>query len=150
MHGKPYFERVWQYLSGRMARIYLAEFENRIVGAYFVAYDNLTAYELYGGVTKAGRDVEAGYLLKWKAILGAQELGKTTYDHWGIAPRDKTGAYESRHELASISNFKAGFGGSDVSFLPTRVLVRNPLKFKLFKSLNSLHKLSIQLRKLGK
>ncbi len=150
MHGKAYFEKVWQYLGGRMARIYLAEAAGRIVGAYFVAYDNDTAYELYGGVTKAGRDVEAGYLLKWKAILGAQELGKTTYDHWGIAPRDKTGAYDPRHELASISSFKAGFGGTEVSFLPTRALVHNPLKFTLFKALNSLHKVSIQLRKLGK
>ena len=149
MHSKDYFGRVWQKLTeAGLAKIFLAEQNGRIVGAYLVAYDENVAYEFYGGVTQAGRDVEAGYQLKWKAMLDARQMGKKFYDHWGVAPRLENGEYDPKHELGNISNFKAGFGGTDICFAKTVALVISAPKYKLFKFLLKLQALNIGLRKI--
>ena len=41
--------------------------------------------EPYGGMTAAGADSRANYLLKWEAIRSSREAGATSYDLWGLA-----------------------------------------------------------------
>ena len=58
--------------------------------------------EPYGGMTQAGADSRANYLLKWEAIRSSREAGATTYDLWGLAH-------------AGIAHFKTGFGGREIA-----------------------------------
>ena len=53
--------------------------------------------EPYGGMTDAGADSRANYLLKWEAIRSSKERGATSYDLWGLA-------------TGGIAHFKTGFG----------------------------------------
>ena len=69
--------------------------------------------EPYGGMTEAGADTRANYLLKWEAIRSSREQGATTYDLWGLA-----------HE--GIAHFKAGFGGREVHYVGAWDLVLDP------------------------
>ncbi|KXK26977.1 MAG: FemAB family protein [candidate division WS6 bacterium OLB20] len=149
MHDKNYFLKVWEQLSQKdLARILLAEHHGAVVGAYLVALDEISVYELYGGVTSEGRDLEAGYMLKWEAMKMTSALGRRYYDHWGVAPRDLNGNYTKGHPLESISSFKHGFGGTDHCFAKTRVLVLNGTKYRMFGILSQLQKLKIRLKKL--
>lgn len=132
MYDKGYFSKVWSLLSKpHMAKIFIAVKGGVDVGAYFVAYDVHSAYELYGGVTIAGRDVEAGYLLKWAAIKDAIESNKQFYDHWGIAPVIGDD-YDKNHELYHISKFKEGFGGDIVKYLPQQIVVNNSFAYMVY------------------
>ena len=66
--------------------------------------------EPYGGMTEAGADSRANYLLKWEAIRSSREQGFAVYDMWGLSH-------------PGIEQFKAGFGGREVQYAGGRALV---------------------------
>jgi peptidoglycan pentaglycine glycine transferase (the first glycine) len=69
--------------------------------------------EPYGGMTEAGAESRANYLLKWEAIRSSREQGATSYDMWGIS-----------HE--GIEHFKAVFGGREIKYVGAWDLVLDP------------------------
>jgi peptidoglycan pentaglycine glycine transferase (the first glycine) len=70
--------------------------------------------EPYGGMTEAGGDSRANYLLKWEAIRTSREAGATSYDLWGLA-------------TGGIAHFKTGFGGREVRYIGAWDLVLSPV-----------------------
>ena len=70
--------------------------------------------EPYGGMTQAGADSRANYLLKWEAIRSSRERGFAVYDMWGLSH-------------SGIEQFKAGFGGREVTYVGGRALVVDQL-----------------------
>lgn len=60
--------------------------------------------EPYGGMTAAGAESRANYLLKWEAIRSSREHGATSYDMWGLVH-------------PGIRQFKEGFGGREVQLI---------------------------------
>ena len=70
--------------------------------------------EPYGGMTHAGAESRANYLLKWEAIRSSREQGATSYDLWGLA-------------TGGIAHFKTGFGGREVHYVGAWDLVLDPL-----------------------
>ena len=70
--------------------------------------------EPYGGMTGAGAETRANYLLKWEAIRSSREQGATSYDLWGLA-------------TGGIAHFKTGFGGREVRYIGPWDLVLDPL-----------------------
>ena len=70
--------------------------------------------EPYGGMTVAGGESRANYLLKWEAIRSSREAGATSYDLWGLA-------------TGGIAHFKAGFGGREVRYIGAWDLVLDRL-----------------------
>lgn len=70
--------------------------------------------EPYGGMTEAGGESRANYLLKWEAIRSSRERGATVYDLWGLA-------------TGGIAHFKTGFGGREVQYIGAWDLVLDPL-----------------------
>jgi lipid II:glycine glycyltransferase (peptidoglycan interpeptide bridge formation enzyme) len=70
--------------------------------------------EPYGGMTAAGADSRANYLLKWEAIRSSKEHGAEAYDLWGLA-------------TGGIAHFKTGFGGREVRYIGAWDLVLDPL-----------------------
>jgi peptidoglycan pentaglycine glycine transferase (the first glycine) len=75
--------------------------------------------EPYGGMTAAGADLRANYLLKWEAIRRAREEGAAAYDLWGLAH-------------PGIAHFKAGFGGREVRYVGGWDLVLDPLGRRVY------------------
>ena len=71
------------------------------------------AAEAYGGMTDAGADSRANYLLKWEAIRAFRAGGFASYDLWGIA-------------TGGIAHFKEGFGGRQVDYVGARDLPLRP------------------------
>jgi lipid II:glycine glycyltransferase (peptidoglycan interpeptide bridge formation enzyme) len=70
--------------------------------------------EPYGGMTDAGAESRANYLLKWEAVVRAKAAGATTYDLWGLAH-------------PGIAHFKTGFGGREVRYIGAWDLVLDGL-----------------------
>ena len=75
--------------------------------------------EPYGGMTAAGAESRANYLLKWEAIRSSREAGATSYDLWGLA-------------TGGIAHFKTGFGGREVRYVGAWDLVLDPFGRRVY------------------
>jgi lipid II:glycine glycyltransferase (peptidoglycan interpeptide bridge formation enzyme) len=70
--------------------------------------------EPYGGMTAAGAQSRANYLVKWEAIRSSHEAGAVAYDMWGLVH-------------PGIRQFKAGFGGREIAYIGGWELAIEPL-----------------------
>jgi peptidoglycan pentaglycine glycine transferase (the first glycine) len=97
-----------------MARLLMAEGPDGTgLATLFLLRVGDRVVEPYGGMTEAGAECRANYLLKWEAMRTSREQGATSYDMWGIS-----------HE--GIEHFKAGFGGREIKYVGAWDLVLDP------------------------
>ena len=110
------YRDVWDaFRPGGRAQLLFAETaEGESQAALFLVRCGGRVVEPYGGMTEAGADTRANYLLKWEAIRRAKEAGAHTYDLWGLAH-------------PGIAHFKTGFGGRELRFIGAWDLVLDPL-----------------------
>jgi serine/alanine adding enzyme len=105
------------FAAGGRARLLLC----RLPGGEAVAALMLIAcggkvVEPYGGMTAAGAESRANYLLKWEAMRSSAERGHKVYDMWGMA-------------TSGIAQFKQGFGGRQIEYIGAFDLVTSvPLR----------------------
>ncbi len=108
-----------------MARLLFAEdADGTGLATLFVLRVGDRVIEPWGGMTKAGADSRANYLLKWEAIRTSRDLGARSYDMWGLS-----------HE--GIEYFKSGFGGREITFIGAWDLVLDPAGRLAFDSAQS-------------
>ncbi len=112
-HSRAYYEAVFRKMHqpAGEAFLVLAELEGtRLAAGLFVAFGERVDY-LYGGSTRARREVMAPYAMHWAAIRYGLERGYRYYDLWGVprVPNPESHAY-------GIYRFKEGFGGRRVRF----------------------------------
>ena len=111
-----YYERVWSIFAptGRV-RLSFAVKDGERVATLFHFTCGERAVESYGGMTDAGADARANYLLKWSAIGDFAGEGFAVYDMWGLA-------------TGGIRQFKEGFGGEEIEYVGARDLaLRAPM-----------------------
>jgi lipid II:glycine glycyltransferase (peptidoglycan interpeptide bridge formation enzyme) len=102
------------FARGGRARLLLARLaDGTPVATQILLACGRRVIEPYGGMTEAGAESRANYLLKWEAIRTSREHGFRTYDMWGLAH-------------PGIEQFKAGFGGREAAYAGTFTLVLNP------------------------
>ncbi|MGZ8475843.1 MAG: lipid II:glycine glycyltransferase FemX [Candidatus Limnocylindria bacterium] len=105
-----YYERVWAAFAptGRV-RLSFARVDGERVATIFHFTCGERAVEAYGGMTDAGAEARANYLLKWTAIADFARGGFAVYDMWGLA-------------TGGIRQFKEGFGGEEIDYVGARDL----------------------------
>ncbi len=81
-----------------------------------------TGIYYYGASDHEYRNLMAPYLLQWRAMQFCKAQGCTQYDLFGVAPE---GAIE--HPWAGVSEFKAKFGGTMMSYAPEQQIVLRPM-----------------------
>ena len=111
-----YYERVWSIFAptGRV-RLSFAVRDGERVATLFHFTCGERAVESYGGMTDAGAEARANYLLKWAAIADFAGEGFRVYDMWGLA-------------TGGIRQFKEGFGGEEIEYVGARDLpLRAPI-----------------------
>ena len=111
-----YYERVWSTFAptGRV-RLSFSVLEGHRVATIFHFTCGDRAVEAYGGMTDAGAEARANYLLKWTAIADFAREGFAVYDMWGLA-------------TGGIRQFKEGFGGEEIEYVGARDLsLRAPM-----------------------
>ncbi len=111
-----YYERVWSlFAPARRVRLSFAVVDGERVATIFHFTCGERAVEAYGGMTDAGADARANYLLKWTAIADFAREGFAVYDMWGLA-------------TGGIRQFKEGFGGEEIEYAGARDLaLRGPI-----------------------
>ena len=134
-HGIPpqpirLFERILAELDGDpLARLYLAEFEDRCIGAVIVFRFKGTTYLKYEVVDDDYRDQRPVYAMLWRSIEESAQDGDHTYD-FGRTEKDNKG----------LIGFKSRWGTTEVElpyhFTPPgdapSVVDSSSFKYRLF------------------
>jgi lipid II:glycine glycyltransferase (peptidoglycan interpeptide bridge formation enzyme) len=110
------YRDVWNAFApdGRARLLFAQSKEGEAQATLFLVRCGGRVVEPYGGMTSAGAETRANYLLKWEAIRSSREAGAHTYDLWGLA-------------TGGIAHFKTGFGGREVRYIGAWDLVLDPL-----------------------
>jgi lipid II:glycine glycyltransferase (peptidoglycan interpeptide bridge formation enzyme) len=136
LHPQSYYWAIWEKLSSKYLKLFIAEYNYRILAASLVTTYGDTAVFLHGGSSEQNKDVMAPYLLHWEAMRQAKIDGIKYYDFGGIAPE---GASNS-HPWSGITRFKKGFGGFEVNYPGTYDLVFSPIWYNVYKNARKLKK----------
>ncbi len=109
------YRDVWDaFAPAGRARLLFAELPDGTPAAtLFLVQAGTRVVEPYGGMTRAGAESRANYLLKWEAIRSSKAAGATIYDLWGLAH-------------PGIAHFKTGFGGREIDYVGAWDLVLDP------------------------
>ena len=103
-----YYERVWRiFAPGGRVRVSFAVRDGERLATLFHFTCGPRVVESYGGMTDAGAESRANYLLKWDAIRQFHDEGFGVYDLWGLA-------------TGGIVHFKEGFGGREIEYVGAR------------------------------
>jgi lipid II:glycine glycyltransferase (peptidoglycan interpeptide bridge formation enzyme) len=110
------YRDVWQAFApaGRARLLFAQTADGEPQATLFLVRSGPRVVEPYGGMTAAGAESRANYLLKWEAIRTSREQGATSYDLWGLA-------------TGGIAHFKTGFGGREVRYIGAWDLVLSPI-----------------------
>jgi peptidoglycan pentaglycine glycine transferase (the first glycine) len=110
------YRDVWNAFAphGRARLLFAQTRDREPVATLFLLRCGPRVVEPYGGMTVAGGETRANYLLKWEAIRSSRAAGATSYDLWGLA-------------TGGIAHFKTGFGGREVRYIGAWDLVLDPL-----------------------
>lgn len=130
-HPKEYYKKMFEMFSESGAlKLYLAEYEGKIIAANLMAFFGQVCIYLHGSSADMYRGVMAPYLLHWQAIQDAKKTGMTMYDLGGL--NGKT-FYSEKWE--GITRFKTGFAPETniKEFIGSYELVTNPLIFSVYK-----------------
>jgi lipid II:glycine glycyltransferase (peptidoglycan interpeptide bridge formation enzyme) len=100
--------------AGRARLLFAESPAGEPVATLFLVRAGPRVVEPYGGMTPAGAESRANYLLKWEAIRRSRAEGATSYDMWGMV-------------TPGIARFKEGFGGREVRYIGAWDLVLDPV-----------------------
>ena len=117
------FRAVWDAFAptGESRLLFAEDGSGEVQAVLLLVRCGTRVVEPYGGMTEAGAESRANYLLKWEAIRTSKEQGATSYDMWGLLG-------------TGIDHFKAGFGGREVEYIGAWDLALHPLGAAAFRA----------------
>jgi lipid II:glycine glycyltransferase (peptidoglycan interpeptide bridge formation enzyme) len=84
-HPENYYRKMFEVIPGDILKLYVAEYENKIIAANLVVFYGETCTYLHGASDDAFRNVMAPYLLQWLQIQDAKKAGCVRYDFGGVS-----------------------------------------------------------------
>jgi len=117
IHPRAYYETLFEVAGdqaggeGADLRLWVARFEGEALAAIITLFYNGSATYLYGASSDSRRSLMPAYALQWSAIRAARSAGCSSYDFYGIPPRD-----DPDHPMGGLYRFKTGFGGRLVHY----------------------------------
>ena len=140
-HNKNYYAKM---LETEMCRQLTAYFNGQPIAAILLIIFGDACVYLHGASSNEERNLMAPYLLQWRGIQLAKQLGCKYYDFWGIAPASKVGepstcfhnlCWEVGHRWTGVTRFKAGFGGKTREYPQAVDVVLNKSKYYVYLAL---------------
>lgn len=104
------------------SKLFLAEYENKIISANIVVFFNQRASHVHGCSDYRYRFLKAANFLQWQQILEAKTKKCKDYDFWGI----------NEQKYPGVSSFKKGFNGKEFEYPKGKDLIFNENWYKLY------------------
>jgi peptidoglycan pentaglycine glycine transferase (the first glycine) len=147
IHPKEYYQKMLKILCvNSMAKLFLAEYQNKIIAANIVIFFSGKAVYLHGASSNIHRQAMAPHLLHWEQIKEAKKLGCQSYDFWGIdflksKIQNSKSQINSKFKIqnsksnnwAGITRFKKGFGGEEISYLESYDFILKPVPYLVYR-----------------
>ncbi|MFC1647258.1 lipid II:glycine glycyltransferase FemX [Patescibacteria group bacterium] len=133
-HNLEYHRIMWSslYPSG-LARLWIAEFEGKILAAWIIFVFKDTIYYPYGSSSRTQRKVMAPNLLLWKIATHYKKIGYKKFDLWGaLGPNPKP-----NDPWYGFNKFKFGYNPKLVEYIGSYDLVTNKSIYKIFCIVNN-------------
>lgn len=112
-HPRSYYERFFQVLPENMCRLFVAEYQGKVIAANIMIFFGETVTYLHGGTADEHRAVMAPYLLQWEQIRVAKQEGFRLYDFGGVKTMNNQQSPVSA-DWGGITKFKMGFSPGTV------------------------------------
>ncbi len=128
-HNFEYYKTLINNLKSSQVsnHLYAATYHNKIItSAITIDFLNTRTY-LFGGSNYEYRKYMAPYLMHWKIIQDAQNIGKQKYDWWGLQT--------SSGKNAGFSDFKKKFPGFAIKYPPAQDIVIKNFSYQIYKAL---------------
>lgn len=140
-HPEEYYRKMWEVLPAEMLKLYVAEYQGKIVAANLILFFGKFSTYLHGASDNEFREVMAPYLLQWQAIKDAKSGGYEKYDFGGISTN-----YESNTNIRitnkwlGITKFKTGFSPSTlpINFPGSYDIILDKKRYYLYRALQSI------------
>lgn len=137
VHSLEYYQRAYELFHPTgMAKLLVAEYENRPLAALMVFVRGRRAWYVYGASNDQERNRMPTYLLQWEAMRWARSKGAEEYDLWGVPDEDKEtleAHFTERSDgLWGVYRFKRGFGGQLKRAAQALDRVYNPLLYRMY------------------
>ena len=128
-----YFYNLQKFLSSDQLKlkIYLAVYQGEKIAADLILFWGKTAIYLYGGSTGEYKECMSPYLLHWKIIQIAKNMGCQKYDFWGI----------DKKKWPGLTRFKLGFQGQVFDYPQPFDLIFRPFWYFLYRFFAALRNL---------
>lgn len=149
-HEDGYYRKMFESIPDDILKLYVAEFEGKIIAADAVAFYGGTATYLHGASDDELRNVMAPYLLKWEEILEAKRRGCESFDFGGVKTADclcgegncctsdlKKLFGKKENTWEGITRFKLGFSISEepTEFLGSWDMILDPVRYWAYRLL---------------
>ncbi|EKD58313.1 MAG: methicillin resistance protein [uncultured bacterium] len=146
-HGEIYYRKMIESFPVEMLKIYVAEYEGKIIAANLVLFYGKHATYLHGASGNNHRNVMAPFLLQWQAILDAKERGCKTYDFGGV--QTPSAKHQKHSDLVGVTKFKLGFSPltKPIEFPGSYDIVINPRAHALYRGLQIAKSFALRLRR---
>jgi len=125
-HPKNYY---FQMLKLEPVKLYLAEYQGKILVANIMVFWGKEVIYLHGGSSDEDKKVMAPYAIFWETICEAKRLGYRYYNFGAVAPEESG----ENHPWFGITRFKKGFGGEEVNYAGTWDLPISMVWYKIYK-----------------
>jgi lipid II:glycine glycyltransferase (peptidoglycan interpeptide bridge formation enzyme) len=128
IHDRALYDQMFSVLweAGSFCLL-LARYKGEVLAAVSLVQFGDTCWYLQGASGNDHRNLMAPYLLQWKGIEWAQSRGCSVYDFRAVPD-----ALREDQDMYGVYRFKAGFGGRQVTTLPTYAAPYRPLLFGLW------------------
>ena len=107
-----------------------AKYQDELLAGIILSSCGKMARYLYGASSLKHRDLMPNYLLQWKAICLARELGCQEYDLYGIPPKN-----DPKHPWYGLYRLKTGFGGKIIERVGCWDVFTNKRKYDVFRKM---------------
>lgn len=134
-HQRDYHEQLWSVLKEKMAHLWVAKYQGKIIAADIIFVFKERIYYAYGASALEHKEVMAPTLLLWEVIKWGKNSGMKEFDLWG--------AEEGR----GFSRFKEQFGGKLVENTGTWDLPVNPVIYPVFRLMEEIRWKILRWRK---
>jgi len=138
-HPESYYRKMFEIIPPEVLKLYVAEFDGKIIAANLVLFFGHTATYMHGASGDQHREVMAPYLLQWQQIRDAKKAGCERYDFGGVG----TMSNDQESKIKSwegITRFKTGFAPETkpVCFPGCYDIVLNPARYVSYRILRKI------------
>ena len=113
-------------------KLYLAEYDHKIIAANIVLYFGDMAVYLHGASSNEYRNVMAPYFLQWRQIMDAKKAGCKRYDFWGVSSDTECPRWGHSVSWGGITKFKKGFGGYEKNYIGAYDLIFDNIGYPIY------------------